>query len=544
MKKFRVIVPSWSPLTVEMQAETGCQYPAFISLGGEPLYAHILHSYEAIRNEAEFVVILPEEAPSLNTNLFKDYDVSTLRISSSSSIGDTVSAAMHDLTPKQSVVVHMADTLISSHDFNYADDVLYVELRSDLYRWTSVHKDINGVIKILKDRDQSGSSHEQMVFVGVFIFSEGLLWRDQLSEALLAHNPETEVDPFFSAIEAYSKIQDVQLKRPEFWYDCGHVDSFYESRLNYQNLRHFNSLTYDSERAIVTKRSHHLEAFRHQVRWFRQVPDELSSFLPRIYDSSDGASPFISMELLSIPSLSEVFVSGRLQLGAWNDVARKVNSIQLMLHKYAFSSTIAQQIAADVYITKTLKRIVEFCKQRPDACKIWVDVLGKKFSLEDVIQTIESYVKKSKLLDIEFLTPIHGDMCFSNIMYDPRGKNIKLIDPRGEFGIPGIYGDPRYDKSKLRHSYSGGYDFIVSDLFEVSLSANGLLNCNINRNDYHAMVNQIFDAIIFHDDEEQRQQCDAIQALLFLGMLPLHIDKPDRQLAMLYVGLTKYVNNL
>ena len=54
--------------------------------------------------------------------------------------------------------------------------------------------------------------------------------------------------------------------------------------------------------------------------------------------------------------------------------------------------------------------------------------------------------------------------------------------------------------------------------------------------DYYARVQSIFETMLL-PDTELRQQVDALQALLFLSMLPLHVDKPRRQLAMLTTWL-------
>ena len=540
MKKYLVIIPSWSKLSLEMQVETGCDYPVFIQLGGRPLYRHILQFYEGLRHQADYVIILPEKSPPLISSYLEGFAVRTMRIARSESIGDTVFQAMIGADENQSLIIHMADTLISPYVFDSTQNTLFVQLRQDLYRWTTVSKNTSGEICVLNDRDNISSVDKKLVFVGVVALSQSMSFKDHLENSL--QNPNEEIDPFFSAIEKYSCHNNVELSTPKAWSDCGHIDSYYESRLNFYNLRHFNTLTYDSERGLVTKHSQNLEAFRHQVRWFKQVPDDLSSFLPRIYEISDGPQPYITMELMSFPTLSEIFVNSRLELGAWNDVARKIYKIQSLLSGYAFKSPIAKQIATEVYVSKTRRRITQFCSQRPESLKVWIDDDGRKFGLGVVLETLELFVSKTKLLDLETLTPIHGDMCFSNILYDPRGRHVKLIDPRGEFGIPGIYGDPCYDKAKLMHSYAGAYDFIVSDQFEVSLSESGKLSCQFNYSEYHHKVRQIFDAIVLVG--EDRHKCEAIQALLFLSMLPLHNDKPERQLAMLYVGLTQYANNL
>lgn len=541
MKTYRVIIPSWSELEIGMQAETGSKYPAFILLGGQPLYVHIIRHYERIREDAEFVVVLPLETPDLELSQLSGFDVRTVRLASSKSIGDTVFSAMHGLCRGQSVLVHMADTLLDPQVFEHHDNILWVQRRNDLYRWTSIRKDVDGVVRIVLDRDQRSDCVEQIVCVGVFKMSDGVLLANKLGLAL--NCPSTDIDPFFSAIEAYSDNLSIDLKMPESWFDCGHVDSYYESRLNFQNLRHFNMLSYDAGLGLVTKRSENAEAFRHQVRWFKQLPDDLAPFLPRIYGSNDGDAPYITMELLSIPTLNDLFISGRLELGAWNDVAQKLNLIQLMLRKYTFASEIGQQIAYQVYVSKTRTRLHQFCNQRPEACSLTVCVSGNRFSINEVLPTLEGYAEKNGLLELDVLAPIHGDMCFSNVMYDPRGRHIKLIDPRGEFGVPGIFGDSRYDKAKLMHSFAGGYDFIVSDHFDVTVSPNQVLNCSIDFQNYHHKVGQILDSALFKDERE-RQQCDAIQALLFLSMIPLHSDKPRRQLAMLHTGLTLYAQRL
>jgi hypothetical protein len=540
MKKYRIIVPSWSELSADMQVETGAMYPAFIRLGGIPLYAHILRTYESVKNDAEFVFVLSKAAPELKLDHVKGFDISILRLDESESIGQSVLCGIGENSLHQSIVVHMADTLVNSPELNDLD-VIYVQKRTDLYRWTSLRKEQDGSLKVLHDRNGRDAGVEQAVCVGVFVFSDGECFSREL-KAVIESCAES-IDPFFDAIELYSKRCSIELVEPEYWYDCGHVDSFYESRLNFHNLRHFNSLSYDPINGKVTKRSNNSEAFRHQVRWFRQVPDELASFLPRIYESSDGELPYITMELLSIPTLGELFVNSRLELGAWNDVANKVRYIQSVLEKHVFKSSISEKIAHEIYIGKTLARINLFLEQRPEAKKMSVQILDGQFSIQDVFLTIQSFAEKFQLLNPEKLTPIHGDMCFSNLLYDARGRHIKIIDPRGEFGVPGIYGDPRYDKAKLMHSYSGGYDFITSDQFDVEMTESGVLNCSVNATNYHQKVRDIFDATLFVDDQE-RQECDAIQALLFLSMLPLHSDKPDRQLAMLFTGLKIYARNL
>ena len=541
MKRHRVIIPSWAELSVEMRAETGVLYPAFIQLAGQPLYSHIIRHYQHIKEEVEILIVLTKDAPELQPEYIYGFEVKTIRLDISKSIGETILAAMDGVTSEQSIIVHMADTLISTVDADYGENVIYVESRSDLYRWTSVNKRHDGSVHIMNDRDSNTISQKQLVCVGVFFLSEGILFSKILASVVV--NWRQDKDDFFVAIEEYSKQISVNLIIPHSWNDYGHIDSYYQSKLQFHNVRHFNSLSYDKERGIVTKRSESEDAFRHQIRWFKQVPNELASYLPHIYESNDGSDPHITMELLSIPTLSDLFIDSRLELGAWNIVVQKIHLILNLFEHHKISSNMAEHVAYEIYLGKTKTRILSFLKQCPEASELYVENNGRKFTLNKILLTLEEYVNKMGLLEINEISPIHGDMCFTNLMFDPRGCNIKLIDPRGEFGVPGIYGDPRYDKAKMMHSYIGGYDFIIADRFALNTSRGGLLECIIRRDSYHQKVSHIFDAFLFKDIKERRE-CEAIQSLLFLSMLPLHQDKPKRQLAMLYIGLMQYAKNM
>lgn len=537
MTPLNVIIPSWGPLALEMQLETGCRYPVYIPLGGKLLYEHIIDFYDKLHDDVEFYFVLANDAPPLVTDRAGRREVHEVRVLESGSMGETILAGLAAIGKDAGqVVVHTADTLLVIGSAPMAD-VIYVEPRSDLYRWTSVAIDGNGVVKVLNDRNEEGFPDQQMACVGLFSFSSP----DMLSQLLTAevNCPETAREPFFAAIEAYSTKVPMRLERLDEWFDCGHVDTYYQSRLGYQNLRHFNSLVYGPNEGQVTKKSRSLLAFRHQVRWFKQAPDSVASFLPRIYDSSDGDEPFITMELLSMPTLGDLFVRERLGLGAWNGVARTIARIQGLFAQLTTSTDVAKQLAYSIYYEKSRKRIAEFCEMTPRAAELWVSHGNERWDLLRVLATLEDFVTEQDLLAIDSLAPIHGDLCFSNLLFDSKLNLVKLIDPRGEFGVPGIFGDPRYDQAKLMHSFEGLYDFIVADAFKVIEYKTGQLSLSIAATEYHRKVRRIFEAFLF-PDPSLIAPVKAVQSLLFLSMLPLHVDMPMRQLAMLARGLEGY----
>jgi hypothetical protein len=539
MNDIAVLVPGWARLSPDMEAETGAKYAAFIQLGGAPLYKRIISQYRCDDARVRIVFLLAPDAPEFDIDPPENIGIEAVRLKASGSIAETVLAGLRNITSGQPVVVHMADTLIDMDGVPLGDAV-YVQSRNDLYRWTSVSVDAGGRIKITNDRNEIEPGGPRPVCVGLFSFEDGKRLATELSRTLEHGSPGHE--PFFAALESYSAARPMDLRPIQRWLDCGHVDGYYESRLSYQNLRHFNTLSYDSVKGRVTKKSLNSESFRKQVRWFKQIPDEVAPFIPRVFESSDGTEPFITMELLSIPTLGDLLVSQRLNLGAWNDVVRSIACIQACFAEKAVKNSLAPQLARVVYVDKTRSRLADFLAQHPSAKRHFVRVGGEQWSIGRVRQTLDRFVEQTGLLELDELTPIHGDFCFSNLLYDPKVRLVKMIDPRGEFGVPGIFGDRRYDLAKLAHSYAGKYDFIVADRFSVAVEPEGGLHLQVQANDYYTRVRSIFDAMLL-PDVALRQQVYALQALLFLSMLPLHADQPRRQLAMLATGLELYAQS-
>ena len=86
----------------------------------------------------------------------------------------------------------------------------------------------------------------------------------------------------------------------------------------------------------------------------------------------------------------------------------------------------------------------------------------------------------------------HGDLCFSNILFDTRVESIKCIDPRGitPKGEYSIYGDRRYDLAKLYHSVVGLYDFIIAGRYSLDLNETTIeLEAEKNKGYYQILIN-------------------------------------------------------
>jgi hypothetical protein len=160
------------------------------------------------------------------------------------------------------------------------------------------------------------------------------------------------------------------------------------------------------------------------------------------------------------------------------------------------------------------------------------EIYGLKYIMDNLNRIVEGY----GLLETSSFNIIHGDLCFSNVLYDIRNRIIKLIDPRGKFGQFDIYGDHKYDIAKLCHSIHGGYDFILNGHFHYTESKNGV-KLDIFEKSHHIAIQELFNKQFLSFWYNDIKKIHLIESLLFISLVPLHKDKPLAQKAFLSRGL-------
>ena len=180
-----------------------------------------------------------------------------------------------------------------------------------------------------------------------------------------------------------------------------------------------------------------------------------------------GSEPFIVSEYYSYPPLSEIWLYSELSIEIFKSIIDKLFKVLNFFQNYPRDLLI--QNYNDIYIQKTKSRLLEIKNPKLSGLMKSQHIIINGVSYRNWNQ-LESKVFDfvSKLYNIDHNCFIHGDFCFSNILYDIRSGIFKIIDPRGLWG-ESTYGDIKYDFAKLRHSISGGYDYISNDLFSLSI---------------------------------------------------------------------------
>ena len=165
----------------------------------------------------------------------------------------------------------------------------------------------------------------------------------------------------------------------------------------------------------------------------------------------------------------------------------------------------------------------------------FISINGKKLKNWILIKD-EIRKKINTMYDEDDNCLIHGDLYFSNILYDSEKKIFKLIDPRGRWGN-GIAGDIKYDIAKIRHSVIGGFDTITNGLHSAIYSEKNGIFVDVYKPKNYESICEKLDLRI--KERWDLDKIKIIEGLLFISMLPLHKDHFERQLALYSIGIQR-----
>ena len=427
-----------------------------------------------------------------------------------------------------SVIINLADTYIKNFNYdNFIDSLVVSDDFLDEERWATVEVVDNQIIKFI---NKSKSSLNPHAICGLYSLSDIKIFKqyEKIEDSLQIN----DLLKFYN--DKYLKLKIIQT---EYWLDFGHIDKYYLSKKRLIQSRGFNFLEYDDLLGTITKRSDNKDKFRHEIKWQLNLPKNIEVLSPRILDYSVDADPFITMEFYSYPTLSEIWLYSELNENIYFSIIDKLFKILELFSKN--KKNITQDEYIDMYYNKTLNRIRSI-KNNDILNFLELDdiVINNKtyknwnFIKPNILKMInELYVEKDNCF-------IHGDFCLSNILYDLRSGIVRLIDPRGIWGNS-ENGDIKYDIAKLRHSIYGDYDYIVNDLFTVTIN-NKSINFNI-LNSNNIAVKDYFDDKL--SKSFNLRHIKLIEGLLFISMIPLHSDNSNRQLIM-YAKSIKLLNEI
>lgn len=502
---------SGSYVQSELNAEFGNIPPSFLPLGNKRLFQH---QVKLAPDGCNIYLSAPEDYSINQVDLdwLANNDITLLRTPSSLSLGQGLVACLNLIDEPIASPLHLlfGDTLFSK--LPSGGDFLTVSEARNNYQWSSINNDD---IEWLAD-----SKNYSNVVCGYFRFNE---------PRKLIRNITQEKWDFIKGIDRYKKETGLSQVVVTDWYDFGHVNTYYHSKAAFTTQRSFNELTINP--LFIEKSSIKNLKIKAEANWFDSLPAMLKSYTPQYlgHSETDDGKFSYRLEYLHNTALNELFVFSEMPSVIWDDIFEHcLNFIQDCNSEVAPQHAISQN-ADQLFGDKTLERLEEFkTSKKFKLSDTWFFNDGLSISVEQILLESEKYLPSRKPSS----TLMHGDFCFSNILYDFRANRIKTIDPRGvtPAGDITIYGDTRYDLAKLSHSILGMYDWIVAgyhqtdvdwDNKRINISISGELKHKDAQSKFIDMVNKKYGLTAIN--------LYAMQLQLFLSMLPLHADDKYRQ---------------
>lgn len=298
--------------------------------------------------------------------------------------------------------------------------------------------------------------------------------------------------------------------------------------------RYFNSLYADKH--LIVKSSEDKDKIKSEFNYYQLLPPSFQWWYVQPFDLiDDGASCSYSMERLYIPDMAIQWLHNSISLVDFDKFLDKVfyylesRPTRIVSHE-KFNSCMDL-----LYLKKLDQRFGDL--QRSPSFEL-IDSLVKNCmngsGVQGLIDRYKQIYSKHKNTDRPNIMSIgHGDLCFSNMLYDKNSGILRLIDPRGALEAEDLWMDPCYDIAKLSHSILGDYDWINNDAFAISLNSDSSLALTIERSHFNLLPYKKMFISKLEDRGHDVRMIRVLEASLFLSMLPLHLDNKRKVLAQI-----------
>lgn len=533
----RVLILSGGKIPKEMQKFFGKISSGLIPINGKPVIFStidclISHGYYKIAitvgyNKKHLMKIL-------NTYYQDKIKIEFIKVDWKKSPGNSIIDSLKKIKEDKLLVI-LGDTVINNKYFkflnNQKDFVIASKNFSDSSKWCVVETN-NDEIKSIYDKKKRMELRTNFsALVGVYFFSSVKTLKNISKKIQNGENVEIS-----KLLESYKKINKIIVKIESDWYDVGHRNNYFNSKKELLQSRFFNYLELDEKNGIVTKKSQDISKLKNEINWYKLIPNKIKIITPKIISSKTNNKPNLVMEHIDFSTLSETWLYGNISFDNWKSILNELKNIITTFKIY--KKTVYQVDFEQIYIKKTQNRVQKLISLNPTFRNLfnyeYIKINGKTYENWNKLSK-KIFPKIKKLYCKEDNCLLHGDLCFSNILYDVPNNQYRIIDPRGKWGNT-IYGDIKYDLAKLRHSIVGGYDSINNGLFSIE-HKNDSFKINILKPVQYQKVSNDFDLWI--SKNWNLEQIKMIEGLLFISMLPLHNEDLKKQLAFYAVGVKR-----
>ena len=500
----------------ELESEFGKIPPSFLPLGNRRLFQHQI---KLAPKGVEVFLSLPDtyNLSKIDEAWLTEKKITIIKTPENLTLGASLVAALNLSGHSLDKPLHIlyGDTLY--RDLPTGNDIASVSDAQGSYNWAILSDDN---VTWLRSSQSSTLNQSQKIIDGYFKFSK--------PREIIKAITQSEWD-FLNGLNRYHELIGITPVNSNNWLDFGHVNTYYRSKSEFTTQRSFNELIVTSK--WIEKSSSKDIKIAAEANWFAQIPSSLGIYTPQYLGSmSENGKTSYRLEYLHLTALNELFVFSKLPNNIWKIILSSCIEFLSECKKNKAPKNCIKNSLDVLFSEKTEQRINEYCQsENISRDQEWSFNGHPGITLNKVLNSSDMHLPKGK----ELSTVLHGDFCFSNILYDFRSNRVKTIDPRGmtPSGEQTIYGDLTYDLAKLSHSILGLYDWIIAGYYDVDIY-NYNIEFSLADGYQYSEIQQEFIELVEAEFNLTAQNLYAMQIQLFLSMLPLHSDDPVRQKAL------------
>ena len=512
-----ILVNSGNFIVSDLQADFGKIPAAFVPIAGNRLYLSQASVLKRIFPHESIYLSLPIEfrIPKKDQENLENLEITVIRNPCELSLNESIHLALKKIVPNSSPVrILHGDTFFS--EFPLEADLINVSETKSQQSWFSEEAYVD----------------EKIVWSGYFAFSD---------QAILMSCLEKERN-FETAVLLYDKELPLHRNYSESWQDLGHAATFYLARKNSLVSRTFNRLQFKNG---VLEKCGESSKINAEVYWYRNIPSQLRKYVPQIIGDVQGEHlPSYTMDYLPLPTLSEILVFGNQPFLFWEEFHSLLGELLEVFSECEIleSNTINNEHFKEKLSAHVNERLTSLERSE---CHISQDhkiVVNEEaeVSIRQITLECLEIIGNGRVIP----AVIHGDLCLSNVLFESRMNQIRIVDPRGQDfeGNETIFGDQRYDLAKLAQSFMGYYDYIIAGYFsleDVYEDEKWKVKFKIELPETaERIADNFYERFI--ENQTYRDDVVAVMILLFITMTPLHSEDSQRQLAFLCNSVLLY----
>jgi hypothetical protein len=525
----------------EFQSDFGEAYSGLIPLHGEPVLRTVMRE---IPVGAPVTVTIPTGCYMARHVAGADHTAQLVEVQPTLPLADAAKVGLEAAISHScgEVVLLFADTVVHG---GLPADSISASAVCEGHPYTLVRESAGGRLEF---SPKCSSGAPGLACIGAFVIADPRLLLACLSVPYSvdvgsadAASGSAEDSRFFAALTGYSASRPMRVEIVDGWGDAGHRASWTGLRRRRFETRDFNKLELRDD-GYLHKVSTQSEKISQEFAWFGALPSAVSNHCPRVKPCQSGVGYLV--EFLPSPTLGERVLWGR---HGMDDIGHLIDSSASLLllmqsNKDGLSLSDQRTQRLKFYVDGTAKRLELLREQEVgNLVRDAFEVNGARVqSLSKIAEEMADVLLRSRVFDLHSWSIMHGDFFLGNLIFDSSEGLLKMIDPRGSFVDHGIWGDPLYDIGKLSHSLLGAYDVVAAGLFSLTQYSNTRFDVALTKPfnlDDCARAGRA----VLHDLAERLGLCAsavrAVEALVFLRMLPLHADSPGRQRALIACAL-------